>query len=677
VLAIPAAVVTSVPASATPICSNGAGLTWQNDQDLVNDTNPDCRITYVIDPGAGSFVSRDQLIAARGLYHSLGFSDNFLWYAPEDTVPIESESGHEWTACKAVAHTSAGVCPSFADVKHGNISLDFGYRAVDLRVWKWNNRFIGRGCGNSSWDTPGADPVPTIAGHKFNDLNRNGVPEAGEPGVVGIDFQLIRESSLYGDQPTGVVVDTRSSDFFGDFTFPLDGKGPGTYRVHEVPRAPWVTTAGLGLDRDVSVGPAAGSSTVAHLQFGNREQHPPVPDAGPAQTVDQTKGDGADVVLDGSKTYDPDGDELTYTWTWDDHTEHGVNPTVTLPPGTHTITLTVTDDIDTVSRTTTVTVYPPITATGTSIKGVEGKKLEDKPVATFTDPDPKGAAAEYVATIAWGDGATSPGVIAKDPADGTFYVRGEHTYAEEGSFAATVTVTDTDNAFNTATAQTAATIVDAPIKATGVDKTSTNPVDLDIATFTDENPGAPLADFTATVDWGDGTTTDGVISGSTGGPFTVHGTHTYATLGEKLVTVHVVDEGGSQDTVQSPVVVYAPAEGGEFVVGDRSATGKVTFWGAQWAKVNAMSGGDGPAAFKGFANGVVPAKASWTTDPGNSSKPPTTLPSYMSVIVATKVTQAGSVISGDLPRRIIVKTDSGYDPNPGHTGTGVVITTVH
>ena len=469
---------------------------------------------------------------------------------------------------------------------------------------------------------------------------------------------------------------TTISDGAGNFAFRLDGQGPGRYRVHELPHDGWASTTNV--DQTFDVDPGVGAATVATLLFGNRVQHPPTADAGAPQTLDQTKDAGADVVLDGSKSIDPDGDALTYTWDgpFGRITSDAPKSTVTLPPGTHTITLTVSDGIATATSVTTVTVYSAITANGTTLDGVEGGKLTGT-VATFTDPDPQGKAEEYAATIAWGDGATSSGVIAKNPADGTFSVRGEHAYAEEGSFPATVTVTDTDNAFNRATAQTTATVVDAPIKATGVDRTSTNPLDLDVATFTDDNPGAPLADFTATVDWGDGTTTAGTISGPTGGPFTVHGNHTYDTLGEKVVTVHVVDEGGSQDTARSPVVVYAHPEGGDFVVGDRSATARVTFWGAQWAKVNALSGGDGPAAFKGFANGVVPVTASWTTDPGNSSKPPATVPSYMAVIVATKVTQAGSVISGDLPRLVIVKTDGGYNPNPGHAGTGVVVTTVH
>ena len=44
-----------------------------------------------------------------------------------------------------------------------------------------------------------------------------------------------------------------------------------------------------------------------------------------------------------------------------------------------------------------------------------------------------------------------------------------------------------------------------------------------VASFTDANPGATTADFTATINWGDATTSAGTVSGPTGGPFTVSG----------------------------------------------------------------------------------------------------------------------------------------------------------
>jgi len=59
----------------------------------------------------------------------------------------------------------------------------------------------------------------------------------------------------------------------------------------------------------------------------------------------------ADVALDGSASYDADAHPLSYLWTWTiaGHTydANGPTPTVRLPIGTHTVTLTVSDGIDT------------------------------------------------------------------------------------------------------------------------------------------------------------------------------------------------------------------------------------------------------------------------------------------------------------------------------------------
>ncbi|MHC4536566.1 MAG: NosD domain-containing protein [Planctomycetota bacterium] len=91
---------------------------------------------------------------------------------------------------------------------------------------------------------------------------------------------------------------------------------------------------------------------------------PPIADAGPDQTVEQDNPDGASVTLDGSGSSD-DGQiqPLIYTWSWaDGGSSTGVNPTVTLPVGTTTVTLTVydgaLDDTDTVDI-TVQSVEPP------------------------------------------------------------------------------------------------------------------------------------------------------------------------------------------------------------------------------------------------------------------------------------------------------------------------------
>lgn len=136
----------------------------------------------------------------------------------------------------------------------------------------------------------------------------------------------------------------------------------------------------------------------------------------------------------------------------------------------------------------------------------------------------------------------------------------------------------------------------------------------------------------------------------------------------------------SNDVTVSWTAPFAPG-GGAFVIGDKeSAIGSnVTFWGARWADLNPVSQGIAPASFKGFAlRPAVPAcGAAWTADPGNSSPPPAgPLPQYMAVIVSSSITKAGSTITGNTPHVVIVKTKPGYAPDPGHAGTGTVVSQV-
>ena len=71
--------------------------------------------------------------------------------------------------------------------------------------------------------------------------------------------------------------------------------------------------------------------------------HPPVANAGPDQIVECTGPSGTSVTLDGSGSTDEDNDPLTYSWTWAGGSASGEKPTVTLPMGSHEITLTVDD----------------------------------------------------------------------------------------------------------------------------------------------------------------------------------------------------------------------------------------------------------------------------------------------------------------------------------------------
>ena len=92
---------------------------------------------------------------------------------------------------------------------------------------------------------------------------------------------------------------------------------------------------------------------------------PPVADAGPDQMVECGSPAGATVRLNGSGSFDPDGDALTYTWTNSFGTAVGVQSDVFLSRGEHMVTLEVDDnnfgtDRDTVTISVVDTTPPAI-----------------------------------------------------------------------------------------------------------------------------------------------------------------------------------------------------------------------------------------------------------------------------------------------------------------------------
>ena len=138
---------------------------------------------------------------------------------------------------------------------------------------------------------------------------------------------------------------------------------------------------------------------------------------------------------------------------------------------------------------------------------------------------------------------------------------------------------------------------------------------------------------------------------------------------------HLGSTGSASVTITIP---YVYPSGGVFVVGNLTPHGllsPVDFWGAQWAKGNSLSGGATPSAFKGFENtvGAPACGSSWSTAPGNSSGPPSVVPTYMVVVVSSNITKSGSTITGNVVQVLVVKTNPGYGPNPGHAGTGTVL----
>jgi hypothetical protein len=277
---------------------------------------------------------------------------------------------------------------------------------------------------------------------------------------------------------------------------------------------------------------------------------------------------------------------LTYTWTVNGHTVPGDNggasPTLTLT-WTQLQGLGILDEGPAVAvgvqvddghghvagaSTTLMVVDAPLSATGSSITGIEGQPINNIVVATFTDANPAGTLADYSASIAWGDNTTSAGTILAGT-NGTYYVLGSHTYTEEGS-AIPMAVTITDAGGASATANTTATVADAALTAGALTPpAATEGIAFGPTTvfhFTDADPSGAAGDYAATVQTGDTTLTSTANPGNvqvvanTGGGFDVQLSYTYAEeLSNQTFAVWVRDAGGASTAPSSTPFSVADA----------------------------------------------------------------------------------------------------------------------
>jgi PKD repeat protein len=258
---------------------------------------------------------------------------------------------------------------------------------------------------------------------------------------------------------------------------------------------------------------------------------PPEVDAGP----DQATNEGDAVHFTG--TFSDPGvlDPHTIEWDFGDGTvaSGALNPTHTYADdGMYAVTLVVTDDDDVSSDTLVVTVnnVPPEVDAGPDQAVDEGDAVHF--AGTFSDPgmlDPH--------TIEWdfGDGTTVSGVL-----------NTPHTYADDGVYTVTLTVTDDDDVSNDTLMVTVSNV----------------PPDVDAGPDQDADEGDEVS-FSGifadpgildmhTVEWDFG---DGTIVGGTLEPV-----HTYADDGVYIVTLTAEDDDGGvgSDTLLVTVDNVAP-----------------------------------------------------------------------------------------------------------------------
>ena len=242
------------------------------------------------------------------------------------------------------------------------------------------------------------------------------------------------------------------------------------------------------------------------------------------------------VAVDGSASYDRDGGPIVaYDWDFGDGSSAtGMTATHTYAAaGTHQITLTVTDNDG---------------LTGSMTRQLHWGTQPFPPVANFTvvvddltvnvdgssSYDVDGTIVSYAWTF--GDGATAIGRTAT------------HTYAANGVYAITLTVTDNAGLTGTASRQVTCVGIDPP----------------------------PVAIFSAQVEgmsvFVDGSGSYGTISsyawdfGDGSSAYGITATHTYANLGTKTITLTVTDDQGMIGSASHQVVVdYSPPPPPTFV----------------------------------------------------------------------------------------------------------------
>ncbi len=253
-------------------------------------------------------------------------------------------------------------------------------------------------------------------------------PYSGVAGGRGIQF-----SSAGSMDPDGTIV-----SYSWDFG---DGSPPSTQANPRHPYAANGTYTATLTVTDNQGGTDTDTATVTIGSGGGNQ--PPVAEAngpysGPAG--------GRGIQFSSAGSMDPDGSIVSYSWNFGDGSPPSAqaNPRhIYKAPGTYTATLTVTDDQgETDMDTATVMVggsgnQPPVAEANGPYSGIAGGRAVGFSSAGSLDPD--GSIVSY----SWNFGDGSPPSAEANP---------RHVYVAPGSYTATLTVTDNNDATGTDTA---------------------------------------------------------------------------------------------------------------------------------------------------------------------------------------------------------------------------------
>jgi PKD repeat protein len=400
----------------------------------------------------------------------------------------------------------------------------------------------------------------------------------------------------------------------------------------------------------------------------------------------------------GSHSNNTGGYIIDYSWTFGDGgTGSGATPTHTYAlPGSYTVMLTVKDDAgltNSVSHTVTV-VKRPTTMTYT---GATSGDYHDAVTlsAHLADAGTSGPLSGKMITLSIGTQSCSPSTNAFGDASCSLtltQIPGGYTvnasFAGDGLYGGS----SASQAFSitkeeTTVAYTGPTVI---LAGGGITTLSATLIE-DGANDNDGDPGSPPpfpSGQTIKLSLGTQSCTG---TTNTAGNASCNLSSVVVPLGPEPVKAEFAGDAyylPSSDTGKTAIVFAFPSRGA-FVLGDSTVAGAsptttVYWWSHSWGSVNDLTGGTSPSSFKGFAGTVTslptqsPANVcgtTFTTLPGNSTPPTSDVPSYMGVLVSSSVSKSGNNISGSWGSIVVVKTDAGYEPNPGHPGSGKIVAT--
>ena len=221
-------------------------------------------------------------------------------------------------------------------------------------------------------------------------LNAQGILSAG-PNQTAYTGQPVQLNGTTTDNASSIVQVTWD---FGDGSTPVNGSSPALLNATHTYTTAGVYNATLTVKFDSTLNKTDNAKATITV----RQNQPPVANAGPDQFVEQSSPQGAMVTLNGTASYDPDNDTLTYSWNWTDGSVTGVTPTALFTSGNTTVTLIVSDgqlnSTDKVNIIVKDTTPPQINATVTpnSLWPPNHEYVEVKATVTafdIGDPKPK------------------------------------------------------------------------------------------------------------------------------------------------------------------------------------------------------------------------------------------------------------------------------------------------